>query len=208
LRSEQEKFWASTKWSKDYINRNKDVSLLQSNIAFFSKVLASTDAKLDSIFEIGTNIGLNLAALSILTPSSNLYGIEISKQAFEILKKEPFGTNVVNGSIIDYENLSDKYDLVFTKGVLIHINPELLEMVYEKMFLLSNKYILIAEYYNPNPVSIPYRGLDNVLFKRDFCNEMMKRFPSLSLVNYGFVYRYDNYFPQDDITWFLLEKNE
>jgi hypothetical protein len=34
---------------------------------------------------------------------------------------------------------------------------------------------------------------------------MLDRFPDLSLVEYGFVYHRDP-FPQDDLTWFLLEK--
>lgn len=28
----------------------------------------------------------------------------------------------------------------------------------------------------------------------------------LKLVNYGFVYHRDNYFPLDDMNWFLMEK--
>jgi len=45
------------------------------------------------------------------------------------------------------------------------------------------------------------------LFKRDFAGEMLERFADLKLLDYGFVYRRDPNFPQDDITWFLLEKS-
>ena len=92
------------------------------------------------------------------------------------------------------------------KGVLIHINPEQLSEVYHKLYLASKKYILIAEYYNPTPVSIPYRGHENKLFKRDFAGEMLDKFQDLFLLDYGFVYHRDNLFPQDDINWFLLKK--
>ena len=34
----------------------------------------------------------------------------------------------------------------------------------------------------------------------------MDRYPQMRLVDYGFVYRRDPNFPQDDITWFLMEK--
>jgi len=44
------------------------------------------------------------------------------------------------------------------------------------------------------------------LFKRDFAGEMLDRYPALKLLDYGFVYRRDPLFPQDDMTWFLLEK--
>jgi len=53
----------------------------------------------------------------------------------------------------------------------------------------------------------PYRDHTDRLFKRDFTGEMLDMFSDLELVDYGFVYRRDPIFPQDDITWFLLEKN-
>ena len=90
--------------------------------------------------------------------------------------------------------------------MLIHINPELLSAVYQKLYAASTDYILIAEYYNPSPVSINYRGHKDRLFKRDFAGEMLEKFPDLQLVDYGFSYRKDPTFPQDDITWFLLKK--
>jgi spore coat polysaccharide biosynthesis protein SpsF len=55
-------------------------------------------------------------------------------------------------------------------------------------------------------VSVPYRGHAERLFKRDFAGEMLKRYPKLRLLDYGFAYHGDANFPQDDITWFLLEK--
>ena len=63
---------------------------------------------------------------------------------------------------------------------------------------------MVAEYYNPYPTKVPYRDNSDKLFKRDFAGELIDRF-DLRLVDYGFVYHRDK-FPQDDITWFLLEK--
>jgi len=91
------------------------------------------------------------------------------------------------------------------KGV-IHINPEKLNEIYQKMYDLSNKYILIAEYYSKDIREINYRGNSNKLFKRDFCGEIMKQYPDLKLKDYGFIYYNDPLYPLDDITWFLLEK--
>jgi spore coat polysaccharide biosynthesis protein SpsF len=90
--------------------------------------------------------------------------------------------------------------------VLIHINPDELAGVYDMMLKASSRYILIAEYYNPVPVEVAYRGHGGVLFKRDFAGEMMDRSGSLRLVDYGFVYHRDPLFPQDDGTWFLMER--
>jgi len=83
----------------------------------------------------------------------------------------------------------------------------MLNDVYEKLYNSSNRYILIAEYYNPTPVSVVYRGHSNKLFKRDFAGEMLDKYSDLTLVDYGFNYHRDNSFHYADTNWFLLEKN-
>jgi pseudaminic acid biosynthesis-associated methylase len=82
----------------------------------------------------------------------------------------------------------------------------LLGEVYQRIHAASSRWVLIGEYYNPCPVSVPYRGHMDRLFKRDFAGEMLDMFSDLRLVDYGFCYRRDAAFPQDDISWFLLGK--
>jgi spore coat polysaccharide biosynthesis protein SpsF len=112
---------------------------------------------------------------------------------------------VYEQSILEFSP-DKKRDFALIKGVLIHINPECLKQVYELLYSSSNRYICIAEYYNPSPVEVLYRGHSGKLFKRDFAGEMMDIFGDLRLLDYGFAYHRDNHFPKDDITWFLLEK--
>jgi spore coat polysaccharide biosynthesis protein SpsF len=118
------------------------------------------------------------------------------------------GTKVVNASLLDIDPaaLIGQVDFALIKGVLIHINPDALSGVYQKLYDVSRRYIFLCEYYNPTPVAIDYRGNKDRLFKRDFAGEMLDRFPNLTLVDYGFRYRRDKIFPADDTTWFLLEK--
>ena len=66
------------------------------------------------------------------------------------MKKRLKKINVTNTSIEKFDT-KIKYDLVFTKGVLIHINPKNLKKIYKKIYKFSSKYILISEYYNPYP---------------------------------------------------------
>ena len=199
-KTEQEEFWA-TEFGNDYITRNQDFVI---NIPFFSKVISRT-SNIKSAIEFGCNIGLNLKALNTLLPKCELTGVEINDSACKFLH-EWGKCNVINKSIFDY-NENQRYDLSMTKGVLHFINPDMLNDVYEKIYDSSNRYILIAEYYNPTPVNIVYRGHSNKLFKRDFAGEMLDKYHDLTLVDYGFHYYRDNYFQQDDINWFLLEKN-
>jgi spore coat polysaccharide biosynthesis protein SpsF len=98
------------------------------------------------------------------------------------------------------------WDLVIVKGVLIHIKPDDLPQAYEKLAASCGNYLLVAEYYNPVPVTVPYRGHTDRLFKRDFAGEIMDRYPQIQLIDYGFAYHRDPNFPQDDITWFLMRK--
>lgn len=202
FKTEQEEFWAGD-FGEEYISRNKSKELLASNLHFFSITLKQC-GEINSCFEFGANIGMNLKALNLLFPNAALKGVEINHKAANELAEIIGSENVINDSIF---NISEqKADLSLIKGVLIHINPNELELVYEKLYSTSNKYILIAEYYNPSPVSINYRGHSDRLFKRDFAGEMLEKYSDLELIDYGFVYKRDPVFPQDDITWFLLKK--
>jgi len=148
---------------------------------------------------------MNLKALQLLYPGIELTAAEINPDAAAQLRELIGQDNVYEGSIFDYP-VTAKVDLSMIKGVLIHINPDMLHTVYEKLYQASSRYLLVAEYYNPSPVAIPYRGHSDRLFKRDFAGELLDKYPDLVLVDYGFAYHRDPAFPQDDITWFLLEK--
>jgi pseudaminic acid biosynthesis-associated methylase len=202
FKTEQETFWAG-EFGDDYAARNRGPQWVANNLGLFARVLNRTE-KVHSVIELGANIGLNLQALHLLLPEAALAGIEINDKAVEELQKLP-GVKVHHQSILDYQP-DAQYDLALSKGVLIHLDPNKLPQVYDALYRSSARYICLAEYYNPTPVAIPYRGLTGRLFKRDFAGEMLERFPDLRLLDYGFVYRRDPNFPQDDITWFLLEK--
>lgn len=202
-KTEQEAFWAG-EFGDDYLERNQGKQIIASNIALFTKVLAHINSP-KSIIEFGSNIGLNLEALSILLPEVELSAIEINAKAVETLKRFN-NLQIHHSSILDFTP-ELMHELVLIKGVLIHINPLELQNVYEKLYLSSERYICITEYYNPSPVETNYRGHDGRLFKRDFAGEMLDKYPDLKLIDYGFVYHRDLAFPQDDMTWFLLEKS-
>ena len=198
----QEEFWAG-EFGNEYSGRNQGDSVIASNIGLFARILTNTE-NVNSIIEFGCNIGLNLRAIRQLKPNCKLAGIEINQKAVEILR-EWGDAEVVEHSILDVE-FDSRYDMTLIKGVLIHINPEELGKVYTRLYESSSRYICIAEYYNPAPVTVNYRGHSERLFKRDFAGEMLDKYPDLRLLDYGFAYHRDVNFPQDDITWFLLQK--
>ena len=199
--TEQEKFWQG-EFGIEYIKRNQNAEILAGKIALFRDVLRNI--KISSCLELGSNIGLNLSAIRTLIPSVDLSAVEINEKAVQELRKIN-NLEVFYESILDFN--SDKtWDLAFTAGVLIHINPNMLQKVYEALYHNSSRYILIAEYYNPIPVEVEYRGFKEKLFKRDFAGELLDKYSDLKLIDYGFAYHRDNLFKYDDVNWFLMEK--
>lgn len=204
FKTAQEEFWAG-EFGDEYVSRNRGEKSVASNMALFARILARTD-NVRTVIEFGSNIGLNLVALRLLLPEAELSAVEINRKAVSELRRLK-DVKVYPVSMLDYSP-DFRRDLVLVKGVLIHLNPESLSRVYELLHETSGRYICVAEYYNPSPVEVRYRGHDGKLFKRDFAGELLDGFDDLRLVDYGFVYHRDPCFPQDDITWFLLEKTK
>lgn len=201
---EMEQFW-SGEFGTQYIERCKDSSIVSSNIALFSKVLSSCSEPVKEIIEYGSNIGLSLLALKSLLPHcEDISAVEIHELAVERCQELIKPKHIYRESILDFEPDYQR-DFVLVKGLLIHIHADMLQKAYEKLYQTSKKYICICEYYNPTPVEVVYHETGRI-YKRDFCGEMMDKYPGLKLVDYGFVYHRDYKFPQDDMNWFLLEK--
>lgn len=157
-----------------------------------------------SVLELGANVGNNLVALRALRPELALHAVEINPVAAARITAWG-GAGVDIASLLDWTCPAAAYDLVFTKGVLIHINPDELTRVYDLMVHASARWVMVCEYYNPTPVEVSYRGHEHALFKRDFAGELMDRH-GLRLVDYGFTYHRDPAHPLDDSTWFLMER--
>ncbi len=200
--TEQEAFWQG-EFGDAYVDRNEGPALAAGAMALFVKALGRASG-LESLIEFGTNRGLNLLALRQLLPGCRLTGVELNAKAHAAAAALGIA-QVWHGSLFDYP-VEQQFDLSLIKGVLIHLNPDLLPAAYAKLHAASRRYILVAEYYNPTPVEIPYRGHAGKLFKRDFAGEMLDAYPDLRLVDYGFVYHRDPVFPLGDANWFLMEK--
>ena len=201
-----QEFWKGD-FGNEYTERN--VGLEENNYEMFYKIFLPDYSIINyhdikSIIEFGAGSGQNIKALKRIFPDAKYTAVEINESACEELSK--IDNLIVWNQDINRPIIQNKYDLVLTKGVLIHIPPDRIQETYRRVYKASQKYILICEYYNPVEVEIPYRGNAGKLWKRPDAENMMKMFSDLSIVDYGFVSKLDKY-KQDDITWFLLQKN-
>jgi pseudaminic acid biosynthesis-associated methylase len=202
FKTEQEKFWAG-EFGNNYITRNQEQLLIASNTSIFSRIFERVQ-DIESLIEFGSNIGMNLHGIKNLLPGVDISCVEINATAVEHLKKIQ-NLNIYHQSILTFEPDRQR-DFVFTKGVLIHIDPNELSNVYDLMYATSKRYICMIEYHNPSPIELDYRGHSGKLFKRDFAGEMWEKYPDLKLRDYGFFYGRDPRHAQEDMNWFLFEK--
>jgi spore coat polysaccharide biosynthesis protein SpsF len=201
-RTDQEIFWAG-EFGSQYTNRNDHRDLVAANTSLFAQALRGIP--LDSVLEIGANIGQNLLALRTLYPEIQTSAVEINELAARRLVERVPGVQVEISSI-DESQLKGQFDLVLSKGVLIHLTPDSLQETYRRISRWSSRFVLFAEYYNPTPIEISYRGHEDKLFKRDFAGEFLAVNQEFRLRDYGFIYRGDQAHPLDDTTWFLMER--
>ncbi len=132
-KTEQEAFWSGD-FGNGYIERNECTKKsLAAVIGLYSRI-AGRAPGLKSVIEFGANIGINLKAIKTLIPDIQTAAIEINHNAASRLREDSFfqgQIEVFETSILEYDPVK-KYDMALISGVLIHINPEELQNVYEK----------------------------------------------------------------------------
>ena len=76
-----------------------------------------------SVLEIGCFGGYNLRLINQMDDSIELTGLDINLEALNYAKSKLPSLKTIHGSIYDLENLlgNQKFDVIFTSGVLIHI---------------------------------------------------------------------------------------
>lgn len=158
---------------------------------------------LGRVLEVGCNRGHNLVALrEVLGPRTELVGVEPNPHARE-LAQATGAAQAVAGDIYRLPFPDGDFDLVFTAGVLIHLALADLPRALAELHRCSRRYLLAVEYYAAEETTIPYRGSDSLLWKRDFLKHYQTAFPDLKLLASGL---WNEAGVWDDCTWWLLEK--
>ncbi len=174
--TERNAFIKDNEWDEYYI-QNYGLSKIDMNLEFIKYI-----PKNSKILEVGCNVGLQLIGLKRMG-FTNLYGIELQKNAVEKAKEYTKDINIIQGSAFDLPFKDNYFYLVFTSGVLIHISPSDLTKVMEEMIRVSNKYIWGFEYYADEVTEINYRGNKGFLWKADYADIFLKNYKGLNIIN-------------------------
>ena len=105
-----------------------------------------------SVFEIGYFSGRNLKHISEAFGDVSLAGLEINKKAVSFAKARLPDADLLNMDLHDMYKITNKYDLVFTSGVLIHVPPDDIPNTIMKCLDLSNRYVMHIEHNGHNEV--------------------------------------------------------
>lgn len=210
-KSNQEISWEGT-FRRDYTDRNPadidemdelyttQYGITRTNLNH--KFLDRFDRSI-RILEVGANLGSQLQGLQKIG-FTNLYGIELQPYAVEISKQNTKHINLIQGSAFDIPFKDFYFDLVYTSGVLIHINPDDLKIAMREIYRCTSEYIWGFEYYADKYSEIQYRGRRNLLWKADFRKLYQDGFGDLKLVKEERIKYLDN----DNVdSMFLIKKN-
>ena len=200
-------------WTGDfgvaYLERNRlNADLLRKRTMFFGKIAKILEGRAPGkILEVGSNVGINLAAIRQVF-DAELTAVEPFDAAREELTKSgilpPGRIHKAVGKDLPFADGS--FDLAFTSGVLIHVNPDDVAKTIDEVVRVSRRFVLCIEYFAPKQEEIIYHGQGGLLFRNDFGGIYMDRHPELELMEYGFLWRRVSSF--DDCVWWLFEKKQ
>ncbi len=152
--------WAGN-FGDDYLRRNQVDWRLR--MPFWKMIEERTGAR--SYFEMGCNAGWNLSAIKRQFPDVTVVGNDINEQAAK--QAQSAGLNVIN--MLDFTtHVRGKFELVFTAGCLIHIEPEHLQEVMQALIDKSLRYVLAIEYAAERETIVEYRGHTEKCWKRPY----------------------------------------
>lgn len=157
----------------------------------------------ESVIEFGAGVGTNLQAIGELGNRIHRTGVEVNADAAKQLARHCESMMI---SSLESIGPLPPAEMTFTRGVLIHLPEPALQHAFDLLFKSSSRWVMVAEYYSPNRTMVPYRGKPDLLWTDDYVGKIIKQHPSLRLIDYGFVSKYDDMYPQDDVTWFMMEK--
>ena len=146
---------------KEYTEENI-VKIAKEQSNFIYHIALTLGAK--KICEAGCNIGNNLKGFPT---SQQVYGFDMSKHALEKAKKKHPSFQFKEGNLNNIPFEDESFDLVFTRGVLIHIHNDDLDNILKELFRVSKKWIFNLEYFGEDGKMINWKRGKDLLWYRN-----------------------------------------
>jgi len=209
--TKQMKKW-SGEFGREYTNRNpqnieemdqlylKEIGQTRETIN--QELIGDLDRDI-RILEVGCNVGAQLMILQKMG-FKNLCGIELQEYAVECAKERTSGIEIIQGSAFDIPYETDSFEMVFTSGVLIHINPNDLPVVLSEIHRCTRRFIWGFEYYSEAVQEINYRGENELMWKGDYSQLFLDQFSDMSLLQKKIYPYVDN---ENRDVMYLLERH-
>ncbi len=191
-------------WSGDFGRAYTDRNVVdwRTRLPAFRTMLSGLN--LVRVLEVGCNRGHNLLALSeLLGEESEVVGVDPNRYAVELARSSIPTVAVLRGNIFDLPFKTGYFDLVFTVGVLIHIPLDSLHAAMQELARVSGRFLVAVEYFAEQETAIPYRGHNDLLWKRDFLSHFQECLSAVTLLRSGYWGPEDGF---DRAHWWLLEK--
>ncbi|MCA9813404.1 MAG: class I SAM-dependent methyltransferase [Nitrosarchaeum sp.] len=150
-----------TKLWNQYTEDNKGTEQKQlSDFIFYNSI--SLGAK--KICEAGCNVGNNLSSF---TQDYDVCGIDMNEQALASAQNRYPEFRFKQENLKKISFADDSFDVVFTRGVLIHIPDEDLDDVLSELLRISKKWVFNLEYFGEDGKMIEWKRGDNLLWYRN-----------------------------------------
>ncbi len=147
-------------WNK-YTEENLETS--QNELSKFIYYL-SVGLGVNRICEAGCNVGNNL---SHFPPSFDVHGIDLNEHALKIAKKNYPSFTFHSGKINKIPCSDSFFDLVFTRGVLIHNPKNEIDSILTEFLRVSKKWVFNLEYFGNDGDMIKWKRGDDLLWYRN-----------------------------------------
>ena len=192
-------FWKNTKDKDDDRSKNSPNNYIQGieKSIYLADLIAKYLDKESRILEIGCNVGRNLNFL-LNNNFKNLSGIEINKNAVGLCKKTYTALssldtfNIYNAKLYNFlPKHKNLYDVVFTLAVMMHIDDNEREIIYDYLEKYA-KYVIFIEPINESKKNLGGRlfnifDYDIHMKKRDFIQISHDKTSGSLRINFVFI---------------------
>jgi len=145
----------------NYTNENKEN--FQNEISSFIYFLClGLGAR--KICEAGCNVGNNL---SRFPDNFSVYGMDMNEHALQKAKEKYPNFRFQVENIKKTTFIDSFFDLVFTRGVLIHIHSDEVDSVLQEFLRISKRWIFNLEYFDEDEKMINWKRGQNLLWYRN-----------------------------------------